>query len=314
MARLRAFTALDLTGPLRLQSEDARRGLELWSDDDGIDLEVADTGKASAYQSRSEGGALILGPYGSGLVRRALSAVDGASLFWNHGGSADDLARPWAPMVAAPASGYLSRLIDLAVERGCERLTVVKGGGRFAATVVQGAIRHASVSSLPLDVVALDAWDPASLVPGGALMSVGTFEQDVAVAASLPTVSGLVGCVAAGIPAFGNAAGDSAEGVFGPVQWWPRSDQPEVGPAGTAFESRYRARYRSSPSYVAAQAAAAGYLSAAAARRGATSDDLDTWATTTLLGDFQVDGEGRQIGHQVSVVRWRNGRMAPVEA
>jgi Periplasmic binding protein len=314
MARLRAYTALDLSGPLRLQSEDARRGLELWSDDDGIDLEVADIGQVSAYRIRSETGHLILGPYGSGLVRRALSAVDGASLFWNHGGSADDLARPWAPMAAAPASGYLPLLIDLAVERGCERLTVVKGGGRFAATVVHGAIRHASASSLPVDVVVFDAWDPTHVVPGGALMSVGTFKQDVAVVASLPAVSGLVGCVAAGIPAFGSAAGDKAEGVFGPVQWWPRSDRPEVGPAGTAFESRYRARYRSSPSYVAAQAAAAGYLSAAAARRGVTADDLPTWATTTLLGDFRVDGEGRQIGHRVSVVRWRDGRMEPVEA
>ncbi|HEX2370622.1 MAG TPA: hypothetical protein VHM94_15455 [Acidimicrobiia bacterium] len=314
MARLRAFTALDLTGPLRLQSEDARRGLELWSDDDGIDLEVADIGGASAYRSRSEGGDLILGPYGSGLVRRALSAVDAASLFWNHGGSADDLARPWAPMVAAPASGYLSLLIDLAVARGCGWLTIVKGGGRFAATVVQGAIRHASVSSLPIEVVPIDAWNPTSLVPGGALMSVGTFEQDVAVVASLPAVSGLAACVAAGIPAFGSAAGDSAEGIFGPVQWLPRSDRPGVGPAGTAFESRYRARYRSSPSYVAAQAAAAGYLSAAAARHGVTTDDLPAWATTTLLGDFRVDSEGRQIGHQVSVIRWRDGRMEPVEA
>ena len=36
---------------------------------------------------------------------------------WNHGGSADDLARPWAPMVAAPASGYFAPLVDMAVER-----------------------------------------------------------------------------------------------------------------------------------------------------------------------------------------------------
>jgi hypothetical protein len=308
MARLRAFTALDLTGPLRLQSEDARRGLELWSDDDGIDLEVVDLGASpeSAYRDRV-GEDILLGPYGSGLVRKALRAVDGSAVMWNHGGSADDLARPWAPMVAAPASGYFTTLVDQAVERGCERLTIVQGGGRFADLVTRGAVQHAERASLPVEVFPLGSLDQAKLSPGGALLVVGRFDEDVAVVRT--SKSRLVGCVAAGIDAFGEAAGPSAEGVLGPVQWLPAPDQPEVGPSGEAFAARYQERYASTPSYVAAQAAAAGYLAAAAGvgRVGEPS----TWTTTTMLGRFQVDANGLQIGHTVTCVQWRGGRMEP---
>ena len=51
-----------------------------------------------------------------------------------------------------------------------------------------------------------------------------------------PRGSRLVGCVAAGIPAFLGAAGAAAEGVLGPVQWLPTPRQPEVGPSGTSFK------------------------------------------------------------------------------
>ena len=237
VARLRAFTALDLTGQLRLQSEDARRGLELWSVDVGIDLEVVDlrASAESAYRERA-GEDILLGPYGSGLVRQALAAVDGSTVIWNHGGSADDLARPWAPMVAAPASGYFTPLVDVAMARECERLTVVHGAGRFANLVAKGAVRHAERSSLPVDTVPMAAWESSSFEPDGALLVVGRFEEDVAVVRS--STARLVGCVAAGIPAFLGAAGSAAEGVLGPVQWLPSSEQTAVGPTGAVFAAR----------------------------------------------------------------------------
>jgi ABC-type branched-subunit amino acid transport system substrate-binding protein len=311
MARLRAFTALDLTGSLRLQSEDARRGLELWSDDDGIDLEVVDLGASpeSAYQERV-GEDILLGPYGSGLVRKVLRAVDGSAVMWNHGGSADDLARPWAPMVAAPASGYFTPLVDLAVARGCERVTIVQGGGRFADFVTRGAVQHAERASLPVDTVSMAAWESSSFEPDGALLVAGLFEEDVAVVRS--STARLVGCVAAGIPAFLAAAGSAAEGVLGPVQWLVTSEQPAAGPSGAVFVARYRERFAGTPSYVAAQAAAAGYLAASAKRDRRTSGDLGDWSISTMLGEFRVDVSGRQIGHRVSVVQWREGRMQPV--
>ena len=114
------------------------------------------------------------------------------------------------------------------------------------------------------------------------------------------------------IPAFAEAAGSAAEGVLGPVQWLATSEQPAVGPSGAVFVARYRARYAGTPSYVAAQAAAAGYLAASAKRDRRTGGDLSDWSISTMLGEFRVDASGRQIGHQVSVVQWREGRMEPV--
>jgi ABC-type branched-subunit amino acid transport system substrate-binding protein len=121
----------------------------------------------------------------------------------------------------------------------------------------------------------------------------------------------VLGAVAAGLPAFGEL-GKAAEGVLGPVQWWPDSRTPEVGPSGTDFAARYRRRVGNEPSYVAAQAAAAGYLAQAAERLGLTAGDVPGWTTSTLLGDFALDGAWRQVGHRVTTIRWRDGRMVPL--
>jgi nitroreductase len=120
--------------------------------------------------------------------------------------------------------------------------------------------------------------------------------------------------VAAGIPDFGQELGQAAEGVLGPVQWWPTPQVPEVGPSGADFASRYRHRTGREPSYPAAQAAAAGYLAHAAHRRGLDAGDVARWATSTLLGDFALDAAWRQVGHRVTTVRWRGGRMVPLAA
>jgi ABC-type branched-subunit amino acid transport system substrate-binding protein len=98
------------------------------------------------------------------------------------------------------------------------------------------------------------------------------------------------------------------------VQWWPTSQQPEIGPSGSEFVTRYRDRTGREPSYPAAQAAAAGYLGHAAHRVGMAAEDVVTWASSTLLGDFALDSAWRQIGHRVTTVRWQGGRMAPLPA
>jgi ABC-type branched-subunit amino acid transport system substrate-binding protein len=125
----------------------------------------------------------------------------------------------------------------------------------------------------------------------------------------------LLGAVAAGIPAFGQELGAAAEGVLAPVQWWPNSYSPEIGPSGTDFVSHYQHRTGRNPSYPAAQAAAAGYLAHAAHRLDLGVNDLPQWTTSTLFGDFTLDPDWRQVGHRITTVRWQRGRMVliPVE-
>ena len=71
-----ATATLSLTGPHALQGRQAARGLELWASADQIQLQIVDnagsaTTASDAYR-RWLGGQvdLLLGPYGSGLVRQ----------------------------------------------------------------------------------------------------------------------------------------------------------------------------------------------------------------------------------------------------
>src|SRR5918995_1650321 len=148
-----------------------------------------------------------------------------------------------------------------------------------------------------------------------AVLVVGRFEEDVAVVRRVrgwPRAPALLAAVAAGLPVFGEQLGPAAEGVLGPVQWWPSRRRPEVGPTGADFADRYRRRTGREPSYVAAQAAAAGYLAHAAHRRGLAAEPLRRWRTSTLLGDFALDDGWHQVGHRVRTIRWQHGRMVPV--
>ena len=72
------------------------------------------------------------------------------------------------------------------------------------------------------------------------------------------------------------------DGTLAPVQWHPDLG----GPAGVE-------------DYVAAQA----YACALIAARGSAEP------TTTFFGRFELDETGLQVGHQLSVVRWRGGRQ-----
>ncbi len=315
-----AVVGLDLTGPLALQGWEAAAGLRLWADATEVNLRIIDLNRSKdsvvrMYASWVRSGTdMVLLPYGSGRVRAVLSGVGmtGGRLMWNHGGSDDELARRWAPMVLVPASSYFVPLVDLAARRGCRSVAVAKGSGGFAARVSDGAVVRAEQLGLRTDVRPLAGTDIRRLGQEEALLVVGRFEDDVAVIAGLKWLPRLTGCVAAGIPAFGKELGTKADGVLGPAQWRPDTAVPELGPSGSQFSERYRERFGKQPSYVAAQAAAAGYLASAATRRSLTTAEIDKWSTSTLLGDFEVDEDGRQVGHSVTVVGWEQGRMVPV--
>jgi ABC-type branched-subunit amino acid transport system substrate-binding protein len=175
--------------------------------------------------------------------------------------------------------------------------------------VARASKRGIDAQTIMVDsVTAADAADAAVLV-------VGRFEEDVAVVRRVrgwPRAPALLAAVAAGLPVFGEQLGPAAEGVLGPVQWWPSRRRPEVGPTGADFADRYRRRTGREPSYVAAQAAAAGYLAHAAHRRGLAAETVRQWTTSTLLGNFALDDGWHQVGHRMRTIRWQHGRMVPV--
>ncbi len=314
----KAAATISLSGPLALQGRQAARGLELWASVDQIELEIVDdagrTETASeVYQNWLNAGTdLLLGPYGSNLMRRVGPMTSGAGvLLWNHGGSADDLARPLGVPVSAPASSYFSGTVELAHRLGLERVTLAKGKGRFAAAVTAGARERSAELGLTFRARSLSEWSVAGSVEGAALLIVGTFTEDLAFVKQVRAISrpGLIGCVAAGLLEFGDRLGPASEGIVGPAQWISQPTTPEVGPAAADFTLRYERAYGEPPGYVAAQAAATGFLSAEAAHRGYDHDQVRQWRTTTLLGSFVLNESWRQVGHTPMTIVWRNGRQ-----
>jgi ABC-type branched-subunit amino acid transport system substrate-binding protein len=313
-----ASATVSLTGPYALQGRQAARGLELWASADQIQLQIVDdTGSATTARDvyrRWLGGRvdLLLGPYGSGLVRQVGPIVSRhGALLWNHGGSADDLARPLVVPVSAPASTYFRGAVELAHRRGLPRVVFAQGRGRFASAVISGARQLAAELGLAVQDVPLPEWATAGSLTEAAVLIVGTFTEDMAVVEQIRAgpEPGLLGCVAAGLLEFGNRLGRAADGVVGPVQWIPNAAAPQVGPSGVAFSQRYESENGQPPDYVAAQAAAAGYLAAEAHRRRYKHHQLNRWKTTTMLGNFALDESWRQIGHSPITIQWRGGRQ-----
>ena len=317
-----AAATMSLTGPFALQGRQAARGLRWWAADADIALEVRDDGGSAsvavaAYQRWLNGGVdILLGPYSSGLVRSVVSSLTGTGVvLWNHGGSADDLARPLLVTLPAAASTYFRGAVLLAAHMGLEELLLVAGSGRFAAAVARGARATATRIGLPVTEIGLveAASVAGTMTRRAAVFLVGTFEQDIDLVTHLQSCeAGLIACVAAGLPEFGERLGPAAEQVVGPVQWIPEAARPDLGPSGIEYTRYYQATYGNPPTYVAAQATAAGLLAGEARRLGLTPNELQRWRTSTLLGSFALDQSWRQIGHTTRTVRWRDGRQEPV--
>jgi ABC-type branched-subunit amino acid transport system substrate-binding protein len=317
-----AAATVSLTGPSALQGGQAAAGLRWWAAQAGnIDLEIIDdTGSASvaavAYQRWVDGGVdILIGPYGSNLVRAVIPVVtDAQRMMWNHGGSADDLAHRLVVSIPGPASTYFQGAVEIAAKSGVEEILLVAGRGRFAAAVAIGARTAATRAGLKFREMQLkETSEIVARAAGAAVLIVGTFDQDVSIVRELHHVdSGFVACVAAGLPQFAERVGSAAEGVLGPVPWIPKAATPQIGPSGTEYTRHYQAIFDSQPSYVAAQATAAGLLAEEAHRLELRSDDVLHWQTSTLLGDFTVDDSWCQVGHKAHTIRWQHGQQVPL--
>jgi branched-chain amino acid transport system substrate-binding protein len=318
-----AALTLSLTGPYARQGVDAAEAVRQWAQMSGVELSLVDdrgsrSAAVEAYTAWLERGDvdLLLGPYGSGLTRAVVPlALEAGQLLWNHGGSGDDLMQPGVVSLLSPASRYFDGAVDEAVARGIARMLVVRGTGPFARAVTEGAAARAVERGVQVRTVDGDAV-PGEDAAGLAVLTAGRFEHDVEVIGRLRGWRhrpALIAAVAAGIPAFGQELGvDTVEGVLGPVHWWPSKGTPEIGPSGAEFAEIYRRRTGRQPAYVAAQAAAAGFLAHAARQRGLSAAELAGWTTSTLLGGFALDADWRQVGHRMTTIQWRGGQMIPL--
>jgi branched-chain amino acid transport system substrate-binding protein len=280
---------------------------------------------------------LLLGPYGSGsTLAAALVAAAHGKILWNHGGASDAATEAGSGCVVSvlsPASDYLRTLPRLARDRtGAHRVTVLYAErGTFASSVRRGVeegARAAGFDSVRAVAFETPLHDAKALLgttladSPNLLVVAGRFEDDAAIVRERRMLEavGTVACVAAGADAFHRELGVLAEGVIGPSQWEPHLyEQPSIGPPSAWFGAEFRRVFQRDPGYVAAQAYTMGLIIGECIRRADSLEDRELLAaargldTTTLYGRFRLDPDPlRQVGHEILLVEWRDGRKHPL--
>lgn len=291
---------------------------------------------------------ILLGPYSSRLTLAAAPVADNHEMvLWNHSGATDDLytnGAQWLVSALAPAGRYFHGLLDLiqGIDRSASQVTVCwSSSGSFGRAVADGATTYARTSDSEsgsgsdpesgFTVATKHAWEPPvddteSIVDSirdtdpDLVLVAGSFDDDVQlvrdVIESAPTA---IGAVAAGISAFGERLGETANGVFGPSQWEPGPASPDYGPSPAAVVDLFEDAPGQATEYPTAQAFATGLIieRCLTARAGVDPDagsvdqrELRTAAETadftTFYGRFRIDAEtGEQVGHTPVIVQWQ---------
>jgi branched-chain amino acid transport system substrate-binding protein len=282
---------------------------------------------------------VLLGPYASGLARRAAAVAQRyGRVLWNHGGSSDAIyesGSAWVVGILTPASQYFHGVIEFVrrLHPAAQRLAILHiTAGTFAKEVALGAARHGQehgFTTIRTYTYQTGMVDFAPLMQQLAqdrpdvLLGVGRIEDDIRLAAQLQHTAlqvAAVGLIATPLTLFHRLLGADAEGFLGPSQWEPDMiSVPDYGPSAQNVLASLVVRAPAGVDYPMAQAYAsglvarrciemAGGLDQEALRQAANRLDF-----TTFYGRFRIDPvTGRQLGHSMPVVQWRQGTKVVV--
>ena len=279
---------------------------------------------------------VLIGPYSSGFtIRAAKVANDSGQLLWNHGGALGSRAQGKVVDILSPASTYFHGVIDYALSLipDLVEVTIVHStAGEFPRQLAAGSLEYCSEKRLPLPFVLTYAANTKRFDTilehlrqqrPELLLVVGRIEDDVEFVRQLQHAElgiDLVAVIAAPLTTFGEELGEAADGILGPSQWEPGLDfVPEYGPTPAEVVEELGSMGQSVVDYPAAQAYAGCLVAQRCIETTASLDPKMLWATagrldmTTFYGRFRIDAEtGRQEGHVMPVIQWREGRKVPV--
>src|SRR5712691_1721651 len=272
-------------------------------------------------------------PGTTGVRRTAALAVLCERPRWDHDRAG--LYRGWQHVVSTPtpASDYLRDLPrQLAREApALRKICIVHATrGTFAPHVARGVVQAAtseysaqlmSYSALDVDLLVreLRASRPEILVLAG------SFEQEIEIMRARQRWSAsirAVAAVAAGVHAFQEELGRAAEGVIGPSQWEAHASFPaDIGPDASWFVRKFQEQFGRNPEYTAAGSFAMGLIFVECLRHAGSLRDRDLLAAAaeldcyTFYGRFRLDSvSGRQVGHRILLVQWRQGHKVLLPA
>lgn len=333
-------TTQALTGHYGEFGSEQLRGLQMWVADInargsllGQPVELVYYDDASRSANAEEGVKklieqdkvdFLVGPYSSALTLRASAVAEKYNFpMVASAASADEIwTRGYKNIfgIDTPASSYLKGF-SAAVDKGAKTIAVAYADTPFARDVAAGVRKRAAEGGLR--IVLEESYPPEQLDFDALAKRLGKADADVVLGISylddsIAMVKAirkanvkpkmLAFTVGPALREFGDRLGPDAEGVVGVVQWLRSVPLP----GAQDFAYRYRKRYGHNPGVHAAIGYSAGQVIEAAVRLAGTTDhdavreQLRTMYFRSLLGKYNTDDTGRQIGKTNYLLQWQD--------
>ena len=293
----------------------------------------SDTGTAIAlYEEMLTEGRVdaVMGPYGSTLTEAVapvterhgmvqISPLAATSSIWEQD-------REYLFMVLPPAELFLAGLIDMADERGLERVAVIAEDQLFPRAAAAGAADMAAERDM---TVVLHETYPSGTEDFSELieaMAEGEVQVLAMAASALDNFIDLTRQMKAmnvdmkmfgtsgAVSEFQQALGEDAEYVYGLSAWEPGLPNP----GSEEFVEAYERAYGRAPSFHAAGAYGSCQLFVEAAKRAGSLDqdalreELLALEMETVFGPYAVDERGYQVANQGLFIQWQDGEKVVV--
>lgn len=336
---IRIGTTQSLTGQYSEFGVEQLRGLQMWATDVnsrgallGRPVEIVYYDDASTGPGTVAGYTKLLqqdnvdflvGPYSSSLTLEAslvaeafntpmVTAAASSEKIWDRG-----LKNVFG--ADTPANDYMQGL-QIATESGAQSIALIYARTEFGEEVAASIRDNAAITVVLDEGYAPEQRDFSGLAKrlGAAnpdvIIGISYFEDSVEVVRALkiegvkPKMLGFT--AGPGMREFKEQLGPDAEGVVGVVQWLRSSKKP----GAQDFAYRFSRRYGYNPGVYAVIGYSAGEILEAAVRLANTVDhdavreQLDTMYFRALIGPYDVDDTGRQIGRTNYVLQWQDNR------
>jgi branched-chain amino acid transport system substrate-binding protein len=276
---------------------------------------------------------LILGPYSSSVTQAVAQVTERAGQpMLAAGASASDIwerGYQYVFGVYSVAEDYFkSIIVDIAPEQGYKTAAIIYEDTLFPTSTASGAAAHCEAAGI--EVVVNEKYPAKATDVSSVLTRVREANPDMLIGGSYLPDAVLITrqskelgvnaklfafSVGAAQPDFVESLGDDANYVLGPSMWEPQIESP----GNAEFVAAYKGKFNREPDYhSAAGYAACQVLEAAVTQVGGLEldpirDALRTLEMPTVLpGKYQVDENGKMIGHIPLTVQWQGGQKVIV--
>ncbi len=277
-----------------------------------------------------DGTDLIMGPYGSTLTEAVaptteqhrmvhISPLAATTSIWEQG-------REYLFMVLPPAELFLAGLIEMAHERGLNRVGIIQQNELFPRAAGNGAMNLATEKGM--DLVLMETYTTGTTDFSNILNRIRDENVEVLAMAASPLddfiavvrqmkeldVNVQMFGTSGAVTRFQEELGADAEYAYGLSAWEPGLPYPGIDEFVAAYESKFDV----APSFHAAGAYGSCMIFAEAIELAGSLDsdairnELLNLETQTIFGNYAVDERGYQIANDGLFIQWQDGEKAIV--